>query len=194
MQFIIAIIIAYLLGAVPSAIIVCKFAKVSDPRTEGSKNPGTTNVLRIAGKKLAIITLAGDMLKGVVAVLVGRILHLQGSELGFIALAACIGHIYPIFLKFKGGRGVATAFGTMLALSFFLGLAVIATWVVIALVFRYSSLAAIVAAVLAPCYALLLFNPNYFLPLTIMTLLLLWRHSENIERLFKGTETKIGKK
>ena len=186
------IIIAYFLGSLSSSIIVCKLVSLPDPRQQGSGNPGATNVLRIAGKKYAFITLACDILKGFVAVMIGKILGLNGFELGLVALAAFIGHIYPIYFRFQGGKGVATLIGGILALSPILGLMVILTWIVIAVIFRYSSLAALVAAILAPFYAFLIHQPAYFAGIAMMTLLLLWRHRTNIERLRNGTEPKIG--
>ena len=194
MQLIIGMIIAYLLGSISSAILVCKLAKIEDPRQQGSKSAGATNVLRVAGKKAALYTLAGDLLKGLVAVLIGRLLGLSGAELGFIALAAVLGHIFPVFFKFKGGKGVATSLGSLLALSPLLALCALAIWLLIAVIFRYSSLSALVAAAITPILTLFIFNPNYFLPLTLITLLVFWKHIANIKRLLNGTETKIGQK
>ncbi|GAG95884.1 unnamed protein product, partial [marine sediment metagenome] len=142
---IICIIIAYLLGSISSAVILCKLFGYADPRTLGSGNAGTTNVLRVAGKKLAIMTLVFDVLKGFVAVMFARTLGLDNFVLGIVALAAFLGHLYPLFFKFKGGKGIATGLGVMLALSLSLGIAVIITWLLIAMFFRYSSLAALIA-------------------------------------------------
>lgn len=190
---IICIIIAYLLGSISTAVILCKLAKQSDPRTQGSGNAGATNVLRIAGKKLAVPTLLGDILKGFVAVMLARVLGLDNFPLALVALAAFLGHLYPIFFSFKGGKGIATGIGVMLALSLTLGILVILTWLVVALIFRYSSLAALVAFVLAPFYTLAVTNPQYTIGIAIITLFILWRHRTNIKRLFAGTEPKIGK-
>lgn len=190
------LIIAYLLGSISSSIIICKLAHLPDPRSQGSKNPGATNMLRIGSKKLAAITLLGDMLKGIIAVSIGRILGLTGFELSFVALAAFLGHLYPIYFKFKGGKGVATAFGAYFALSPLLGVAVILTWIIVALIARYSSLAALTALALAPFYSLFAAQPfyAYFLALMLMTILSFWRHRANIMRLYHKTETKIGQK
>jgi len=190
------LIIAYLLGSISSSIIICKLAKLPDPRSEGSNNPGATNVLRIGGKKVAAFTLLGDMFKGILAVAIGQILGLTPFELSFVALAAFLGHLYPIFFKFKGGKGVATALGTYLALYPPLGVAAILTWLIVAFVFRFSSLAALAALALTPFYSLFLATPfyAYFLALMIMTLLSFWRHRENIMRLYHKKETKIGQK
>lgn len=191
---IISIIIAYLIGSISSSIVICKIAKKPDPRTQGSGNAGATNMLRIAGKKLAFITLISDIAKGTIVILLGRLLGLQDIVLGLLALAVLIGHAYPIFFKFKGGKGIATGLGVMFALSPLLGIAATITWIIIAILFRYSSLAALVTFVLAPFYALLLTNPIYFLTLIAMTAFVIWRHRENIARLRVGTEKKIGEK
>ncbi|MGD9153623.1 MAG: glycerol-3-phosphate 1-O-acyltransferase PlsY [Gammaproteobacteria bacterium] len=187
----ICIIIAYLLGSISSAIIICKLFGYPDPRTLGSGNAGATNVLRIAGKKLAIFTLLFDALKGFVAVMIARTLGLDNFILGVVALAAFLGHLYPIFFKFKGGKGIATGLGVMFGLSPELGGMVIVTWILIAAIFRYSSLAAITAFVLAPIYAFFLTNRQYVIALFIMMLFILWRHRANIKRLFQKVEPKI---
>jgi len=188
---IICIIIAYLLGSVSSAIIICKLFGYADPRTLGSGNAGATNVMRVAGKKLAILTLVFDVLKGFVAVMIARTLGLDNFLLGVVALAAFLGHLYPIFFKFKGGKGIATGLGVMLALSLSLGSAVIITWFLIALIFRYSSLAALIAFILAPIYAFFLTNRQYVIALFVITLFILWSHRANIRRLAQGIEPKI---
>lgn len=189
---IIAWVIAYLLGSISTSIILCKIAKKPDPREVGSKNPGTTNILRIAGKKFALFTLIGDLGKGAIAVLLARfLLHQSDISLSIAAFAVILGHIYPIFHKFQGGKGVATAFGAFIALSPLFGLVVVLTWLVVALAFRYSSLAAIVANVLAPIYVLAISNTKYFVGLVLIALIILWRHKGNIERLINHTEQKI---
>lgn len=185
------IIIAYLLGSISSAIILCKLFGYADPRTQGSGNAGATNVMRVAGKKLAILTLVFDILKGFVAVMLARTFGLDNFVLGLVALAAFLGHLYPIFFKFKGGKGIATGLGVMLALSLSLGIAVIITWLLIAMFFRYSSLAALIAFILAPVYAFFLTNRQYVPALFVITLFILWRHHENIRRLAQGIEPKI---
>ena len=189
---IIAALIAYLLGSVASSIIVCKFAGKSDPRTQGSRNPGTTNVLRIAGKKWAVVTLLGDVLKGVIAVLLGRTLGLHGFELSLTALAVFLGHLYPVFFGFKGGKGVATGFGAIVTLSPIVGLMAIVIWLIVALVFRHSSLAALMAVLLVPVYMWFFSNRDYFPIIAIMAIFLVWRHRGNIVRLCNKTEKKIG--
>lgn len=188
----VAIIIAYLLGSLSSAVIIAKIAGLPDPRKEGSHNPGATNMLRLAGKKFAVLTLLGDVLKGVIAVLIGRLLLQHGFNLSLIGIFAVVGHIYPVFFKFKGGKGVATGLGVMFALNPLLGLTAAVTWAIIAAVFRYSSLAALVTYTLSPFYALLFRHADYFFCLVLLAMLLFWRHRENIQRLKKRTEPKIG--
>jgi acyl phosphate:glycerol-3-phosphate acyltransferase len=185
------IVIAYVVGSLSSAIIVCKIMHLPDPRSQGSNNPGATNVLRIGGKLPAVITLVGDMLKGAIPVLLAHLFNVQGFALGLVAIAALIGHIFPVFFKFQGGKGVATALGAMFALSPLLGIAMIITWLIVAALFRYSSLAALVSAGLAPIYAAVFTNYGYLLPILGITAILVWRHWTNIERLKAGTETKI---
>jgi glycerol-3-phosphate acyltransferase PlsY len=194
MSTIIAIVVAYLLGSVSTSIILCKFIGKEDIRTKGSGNPGATNMLRVMGKKLALVTLLGDVLKGVIAVLIARLLMQHGFHLGICAFAVCLGHMFPLFHKFKGGKGVATGIGAILALSPILGLAVIVTWLVVAAIFRYSSLAALAASGLAPIYALFLTRPSYFFGLAAITAVLFYRHHDNIKRLWHKQESKIGSK
>ena len=188
------ILMAYLFGSLSSAIILCKLLNLPDPRTHGSKNPGATNVLRIAGKKTAALVLLGDVLKGVIPVVLARVGHLEDQALSLVALAAFIGHLYPIFFRFEGGKGVATFLGTLVALAWPIGLLVIATWLVVALLSRYSSLASLVAAISAPLYCWWLSNPNYLVALFIMVVFLLVRHRANIKRLIAGTESRLGQK
>lgn len=184
-------VIAYLIGSLSSADIVCKFLKLPNPRTQGSMNPGATNVLRIGGKTPALITLAGDMLKGFLPVLIGHIAGIGGFFLGLIAVAAFLGHLYPVFFKFKGGKGVATAAGVILALSPIVGVAAIISWLLVAVLFRYSSLAALVSAIAAPIFMLFLGDKAYLLPTLIITAMLIWGHRGNIQRLRSGSESKI---
>ena len=148
----IATVIAYLIGSLSSAIIVCRAAGLPDPRTQGSKNPGATNVLRIGGKKAAAITLLGDLLKGVIPVLAAKWFGLNDMGLALVTFAAFFGHLFPIYFQFEGGKGVATLLGCLLALSWPTGLAWMATWFVVAVCFRYSSLSSLVASVFAPFY------------------------------------------
>ena len=185
------LVIAYLIGSLSSAIIVCKAMKLPDPRTQGSGNPGATNVLRIGGKTAAIITLAGDALKGFIPVLIGHLLGINAFMLGMIGVAALLGHILPVFFKFEGGKGVATTFGAFLALSPIIGIVAIAAWVIIAAISRYSSLASLVAIVAAPVAALVTGQLAYLFPIVIMGSILVWRHLENIQRLKSRTESKI---
>lgn len=194
MLTIVCIIIAYLLGSISSAIIICKLTDQPDPRTKGSASAGATNVLRIAGKKLAVFTLLGDLLKGFIAVMIARVLGLDGWHLGLVAIAVFLGHLYPIFFKFKGGKGIATGIGIMLALSLQLGGMVILTWIAVIIIFRYSSLASLIAFVLAPLYAWLLTEPIYAIAIAVITILIIWTHRTNLQRLFSGTEPKIGRK
>jgi len=188
------IIVSYLLGSLCSAIIVCKLLGYPDPRDEGSNNPGTTNVLRIAGKGPAALTLIGDIFKGIVPVLIGHALNLDWLVLGVIGLAAFIGHLFPLFFKFQGGKGVATAFGFAIALHWQLGLATIVCWLSVALITRYSSLAALITWALTPIFAAFLVSPMLVYSFIPLSLMLIYRHRENIEKLRTGTESKIGAK
>lgn len=191
----VAMYVAYLIGSFSSAIIVCRLMGLPDPRTQGSKNPGATNVLRIGGKKAALITLLGDLLKGLIPVLVARWLGFDANALALIALGAFLGHLFPIFFRFEGGKGVATAIGCLLALNWPTGLCWIATWIVMALLFRYSSLAALTASLLAPMYIWIFTHNNaYTISISVMSLLLIIRHKQNIRKLLTGKENRIGKK
>jgi glycerol-3-phosphate acyltransferase PlsY len=190
-----AIIIAYLLGSIASAIIVCKVMGLDDPRLEGSGNPGATNVLRLHGKNVAIITLFGDVLKGIFAVLLARIMVTADIYLALSTLAVFLGHLYPVFFRFQGGKGVATYIGILFALDWQLGLAFAVTWLCAAVLFRYSSLAALIAAFLTPLYTyLLLPSLTFALCALLMTTLLFWRHRSNIRNLMDGNENKLGAK
>jgi glycerol-3-phosphate acyltransferase PlsY len=192
---VIAILIAYLIGSISSAIIVCKLMHLPDPRTQGSRNPGATNVLRIGGKKAAIITLLGDALKGFIPVLAAKLLGFDDTALALIAFAAFIGHLLPIFFRFEGGKGVATFIGSLLALNWPTGLCWVITWVVMAVLFRYSSLAALTASAFAPTY-IWLFTGNAFWAGTVavMSIILIVRHKGNIAKLVNGEESKLGRK
>lgn len=190
--FIFLTVLGYLSGSICSAVIVSRMFSLPDPRSEGSKNPGATNVLRLAGKKYAIIVMAGDVLKGLLPVLLGHLFGAGVITLGFICLAAVIGHMYPVFFEFKGGKGVATAIGALLGLHFLMGVCVVATWLLVANFTRYSSLASIISMVLAPFYALVaLHNIDILPPLLIMTIFILYQHRNNITRLIDGEEPKI---
>ena len=194
-----ATLAAYLIGSLSFAVIVSRAMGLNDPRTYGSGNPGATNVLRSGNKAAAVLTLLLDALKGFVPVVLvdqfGARFGLGEGTVALVALAAFLGHLWPVFFRFQGGKGVATAAGVLLGLNPWLGLATLATWVIIAAFFRYSSLAAIVAAVFAPFYQLLIwgFGPAA-ISVAVMGLLLVWRHSANIQKLLKGTESKLGQK
>lgn len=189
------IVVAYLLGSISSAVLTCRLLKLPDPRLSGSKNPGATNVLRIGGKKAAIMTLLGDVLKGVIPVLLAKWAGLNSLGLALVTLAAFLGHLFPIFFGFKGGKGVATALGCMLALAWPVGVALIVTWLSVAILFRYSSLAALVASLLGPFYTWY-FTANwaYILVVSVISLMLIDRHRSNIKKLWAGQESKLLKK
>jgi glycerol-3-phosphate acyltransferase PlsY len=186
-------VFAYLLGSVSSAIVIARLFGLKDPREVGSGNPGATNILRYGGKKAAILTLLGDVLKGAVPVLIAHALGADSVILALTMLAAFLGHVFPVFHGFKGGKGVATAFGALTAMNGWVGLALVGSWLVMAVTTRYSSLSAITVSVLAPVYVWVFTrNPALILATGIMALFLLWRHRSNIQKLLAGTETKIG--
>jgi len=189
----IMIISAYLLGSISSAVLICRLLRLPDPRGVGSNNPGATNVLRIGGKKAAAAVLLCDMLKGTIPVWAGYFLKIDPLILGVVAIAACLGHMYPIFFHFKGGKGVATALGAIAPIGLDLTAMIMATWLFVAVIFRYSSLAAIVTVLLAPLYTWLV-KPQYTLPVAMLCCLIILRHHQNIKRLFAGTEPKVGEK
>jgi acyl phosphate:glycerol-3-phosphate acyltransferase len=194
MLTIVFVIAAYLLGSISFAVITSKLFGLADPRTYGSGNPGATNVLRSGKKAAAALTLFGDAAKGWLAVFLAIQFALSDVQIALVALAVFLGHLFPIFLRFKGGKGVATALGVLLALNVWLGLGGLATWLLMALVFRFSSLAALTAAASTPVYAFLLGLPReWVLASGIMSLLLIWRHKGNIKNLLAGKEAKIGK-
>ncbi len=195
------ILLAYALGSISFAVVVSKAMGLPDPYTHGSKNPGATNVLRTGNKLAAVLTLLGDAAKGWVAVTIARaVLGDPASEmnnmlLGLVAVAVFLGHLYPIFHGFKGGKGVATAAGILFAISWVLGLATLGTWLIVAFFMRYSSLAALCAAVFAPLYFTFLFGVQPMgLAILIMSLLLIYRHRSNIRNLMNGTETRLAKR
>ncbi|WP_415582889.1 glycerol-3-phosphate 1-O-acyltransferase PlsY [Legionella worsleiensis] len=180
------------MGSFCSAIIVCRIFGLPDPTTEGSKNPGATNVLRLAGKKYAALVMVGDVLKGTIPVMIAKALGATPATIAFTVLAAVVGHMFPIFFKFKGGKGVATAIGALLGFHFIIGVLVAGTWLLVANFSRYSSLASIVSISLSPFYALLLLGRlDIFPPLFFVTLLVLYKHKNNINRLIDGVEPKI---
>ena len=199
MYTIIFTIAAYLIGSISFAVVMSRAFGLSDPRTYGSKNPGATNVLRSGSKKAAIATLIGDCAKGWLAVWLA--IHFSerfdfgDGTVALVAIAVFLGHLWPVFFRFVGGKGVATALGVLLGLNPWLGLATLVTWLVVAYAFRYSSLAALVAAVFAPFYYGLLFGADEKLfAVIVMSALLLWRHSGNIANLIAGKESRIGSK
>lgn len=199
MLTIVFVIAAYLLGSISFAVVSSKLFALPDPRTYGSGNPGATNVLRSGKKAAAALTLLGDAAKGWLAVFLS--MHFAPHDeqgllmVALVVLAVFLGHVFPVFLKFKGGKGVATALGVLLALSLWLGLAVLITWLLVAVVFRYSSLSALVAAIAAPIYAMYFQLPKELVLATaIMSILLIWRHKSNIQNLMTGKESKIGGK
>lgn len=195
MYDLIAALIAYLFGSISSAIIICKIMGLPDPRSEGSRNPGATNVLRIGGKKAAALTLLGDTLKGVIPVLAAKWLGLDSMGLALVTFAAFLGHLFPVFFRFEGGKGVATALGCMLALCWPAGLCWMAAWAVMAAIFRYSSLASLTASALAPVFFWYFTHEQiYVITMALMAVILFYRHRGNITKLLAGTESKIGKK
>ncbi len=199
-----AVLLGYLTGSLSFAVIVSRVMGLSDPRTFGSKNPGATNVLRSGSKLAAILTLLLDAAKGWLPVAMvkwfGVFYGMGDGTMAMVGLAAFLGHLFPVFFSFKGGKGVATALGVLLGLNPWLGLTTALVWLLMALVFRYSSLASITAALLAPVVYLLgdgawwLASKSVTLAVAVMALFLLYRHAENINRLIKGTESKLGKK
>lgn len=185
---------AYLLGSVCSAIVVCRAFGLPDPRTMGSSNPGATNVMRLGGKVPALITFLGDALKGIPPIVLGRWLGLDEMWLGWIALAAILGHLYPVYFRFQGGKGVATAFGILLGLSGWLCLTALVSWAAVFAVSRVSSLASLIAFVLIVPITGYWLTPALLMPLCIMALLILWRHRQNIRDLWAGNERGFAKK
>jgi glycerol-3-phosphate acyltransferase PlsY len=201
---VLATVAAYLVGSLSFAVIVSKAMGLNDPRTFGSKNPGATNVLRSGSKAAAIVTLLLDALKGWFPVVLvkwyGQPYGLEDGTVALVGLAAFLGHLFPVFFRFVGGKGVATALGVLMGISGWLGLATMATWLIMAYFFRYSSLASLVAALFAPVYYAFGHGVAWYLDrwiftaVVVMSVLLMWRHAENISRLIKGTESRLGKK
>jgi acyl phosphate:glycerol-3-phosphate acyltransferase len=199
MYNLIVAVLAYLIGSVSFAVIVSAGMGLADPRSYGSGNPGATNVLRSGNKKAAILTLIGDAFKGWLAVWLvahfGARFGLGDDAVALAAIAVFLGHLYPVFFRFQGGKGVATAAGVLLAIHPVLGLATLLTWLIIAFFFRYSSLAALAAAVFAPIFDVFLFGPHVIaLAILAMSVLLFWRHRSNISKLIAGKESRIGDK
>ncbi|WP_068320549.1 glycerol-3-phosphate 1-O-acyltransferase PlsY [Polynucleobacter yangtzensis] len=195
--------IAYLIGSVSFAVVVSKCMRLPDPHSYGSGNPGATNVLRTGNKLAAVLTLIGDALKGYLAVMLARVLlgdesltsTLNSWLLCGVVIAVFLGHLFPIFHGFKGGKGVATACGILFGINWILGLATLSTWIIVAMFMRYSSLAALAAAIFGPIYFVFLFGLQPMgIALLIVCLLLIWRHRSNIQNLMNGTESRIGSK
>lgn len=186
---------AYLLGSVSTAILTCRLMGLPDPRGVGSGNPGATNVLRAGGKKAAIITLLGDLIKGTLPAAAAMLLHRGETVAALAGFAAFLGHLYPIYFGFKGGKGVATALGVLIGINPLTGAAAAATWLGMALIFRISSLAALIAFALAPVYFLLITQAAQAAwVLAVMSVLIFWRHRRNLRNLAQGTEPRIGRK
>ncbi|MCD6026207.1 MAG: glycerol-3-phosphate acyltransferase [Solimicrobium sp.] len=187
------VILSYLIGSISFAVIVSKLMGLSDPRTYGSQNPGATNVLRSGHKPAAILTLMGDGFKGWMASWLAMALHLPEPVIALAAIAVFIGHLWPVFFKFAGGKGVATAAGVLLGLDPWLGLGTLITWLVVFFCFRYSSLAALIAALFAPFYSGLIFGTAsaLFWATCVMSALLIFRHKNNIQQLISGKETRF---
>lgn len=197
MSAIVIALLAYLIGSVSFAVIVSRVFSLPDPRSYGSGNPGATNVLRSGRKAAAALTLLGDSVKGWLAVFVAQQLAGPGAvemSMAWAAVAVTIGHMYPVFFRFQGGKGVSTALGVMIALNIYLAAGAVATWIIIAFFFRISSLAALVAALFAPFSALLLYDARhpYLWSLVVIAILLFWRHKTNIGNLLAGRESRIG--
>jgi len=195
--------LAYLIGSISFAVVVSKCMRLPDPHSYGSGNPGATNVLRTGNKRAAVLTLLGDALKGFIAVVLARMILGEGSLgsslnswiLCGVVIAVFLGHLFPLFHGFKGGKGVATACGILFGINWVLGLATLATWIIVAKLLRYSSLAALAAAIFGPIYFVLLFDFHPMgLALLLVCVLLIWRHRSNIRNLINGTETRIGSK
>ncbi|MDO2949981.1 glycerol-3-phosphate 1-O-acyltransferase PlsY [Aeromonas simiae] len=184
------IVLAYLGGSLSSAVLISRAAGLPDPREFGSHNPGATNVMRLGGKGAAAAVLILDILKGLIPVYLAWFFDIKPVFLGFIGVAACLGHMYPVFFRFRGGKGVATALGTMLPIGFTMGGLVMVTWFVVLLVSGYSSLASIITVLLTPVFTYLL-KPEYTLPVSLLSCLILIRHHENMARLMRGEEPKV---
>jgi acyl phosphate:glycerol-3-phosphate acyltransferase len=186
-----SITIAYCIGSISSAVIMSKLFNLPDPREKGSKNPGTTNILRLAGKKYAAVVLLIDMLKGAIPVLLGKAMHLEPNALAWTGLFAVIGHIFPVFFGFKGGKGVATAIGSLLAIHFMLGISVIAIWLLVVAFMQYASLASLIAISASPILSLFTDRTAIFMPLLLLAFFVIFKHRENIIKLSEGRESKI---
>lgn len=195
MLLLLGLCIGYLCGSVSAAIITCKVLGLADPRTTGSGNPGATNVLRVGGKKAAAITLVGDMFKGLLPILIMRVFTDDITTIALTGFAAFLGHLYPLFFQFKGGKGVATALGALVGYSWICGLMAMGTWLLASWLFKISSLAALITFALAPIYLYIITGHSILaLFMIAISALLFWRHKANIQRILSGTEDKIGHK
>lgn len=191
MGFIASVVIAYLLGSVSCAILVAKLFNLPDPRTHGSGNAGATNVFRVGGKKAGLYVLLGDVLKGLLALVIAILFGVHGMALGFVALAAVAGHVYPVFFGFKGGKGVATAAGALFVISFWTLIFVVIVFALVLYFTRFVALASIAAVIAALIFLLIGGNYVYFFPFLLIAALIIWRHKDNIERMRAGTENKF---
>ncbi len=187
------VVASYFIGSISSAILICKLLNLPDPRTQGSKNPGATNVLRLSNKPTAAAVLIFDVLKGAVPVYGAYLLGVEPLHIGFVGIAACLGHMYPYFFGFQGGKAVATALGALATISWGFGFLLIVTWVIVAKTTKYSSLAAIVTVSLAPLYCWLI-KPMYTQSVTMLAIIIIFRHRDNISRLLSGQEDSLSKK
>ncbi len=193
-ELILFCLLAYCMGSISSAVLVCRLAGLPDPRTTGSHNPGATNVLRLGNKTAAIATLLGDAIKGVIPVLCISQINPAPLMVGSVMIAVFLGHLYPVFFRFQGGKGVATAVGAISALCWPAGFLLLATWGIVFFLSRISSLSALVAAALAPFYIGLFLNIQFAIPVAIISLFLFWRHRANIIRLLENSEPRMGQK
>ncbi|WP_420934991.1 glycerol-3-phosphate 1-O-acyltransferase PlsY [Alteromonas sp. A081] len=187
---ILMVAVAYLFGSLSSAVLISRIFHLPDPRTAGSKNPGATNVYRLGGRVPALLVLVMDILKGTIPVYGSYFLNIEPVLLGLIAIAACLGHIFPLYFGFKGGKAVATAFGAMLPIGLDLAGLLIVSWVLVVFITGYSSLGALVAVSLAPLFTWLV-KPLYTIPVAMLSILIIIRHKDNIVRLFSGSESKV---
>ena len=195
MTYFLSAIAGYLIGSISSAVIVSRLMGLPDPRQEGSGNPGATNVLRLGGKLAAALTLIGDILKGAIPVLIAASLTAEPMAIALAGAGSFFGHLFPVFFGFKGGKGVATALGVFLALNPLIALSLALTWLTIAIILRFSSLAALISSASAPLWAWWFDSSDVYIVLAFaLAIILVWRHTENIKRLIAGTESKIGKK
>lgn len=184
------LLFAYLLGSISSAILLCRLFKLPDPRLEGSHNPGATNVFRLGGKKIALLVFLFDTLKGMLPVWAGYYLGLSHFELGLVAIGACLGHIFPIFFQFKGGKGVATALGAMAPINWTVAPFALMCWLCVFLVSRYSSLSAVITALVLPFFVWWV-KPAFTFPVAMVCCLIIYRHHDNIQRLWRGQESRF---